>query len=146
LTNVYEWQQGVNGHVGKVSLISSGSAEESVSDVVISPSGRDVFFVTSQGLVPQDTDGQADVCDARVGGGFPQPAAPREPCSGDACQGPLTNPAPVLVPGSVSQAPGENLAHPTKAIPKKKLKPKVRKKKMSKRQGKVKHSSTRGGR
>ena len=60
--------------------------------------------------MPQDTDGLGDVYDARLHGGFPVAAVPRAPCSGDACQGPLTNPAPLLVPGSVAQAPGENLA------------------------------------
>ena len=67
---------------------------------MIDPSGRNIFFITSQGLVPQDTDGADDVYDARLGGGFPLPPAPVQPCAGDACQGPLTNPAPLLVPGS----------------------------------------------
>jgi len=54
--------------------------------------------------------------DARLGAGFPVAPAPRQPCvAGDSRQGPLTNPAPLLVPGSVSQAPGENLPPP--AIP-----------------------------
>jgi hypothetical protein len=57
-----------------------------------------------------------DLYDARIGAGFPAvPAAPEE-CSADACQGPLTNPAPLLVPGSVSQSPGENLTSPP-AVP-----------------------------
>ncbi len=100
LENAYEWDR------GRVSLVSTGSASGPVGQVVISSSGVDVFFTTTQGLVPQDTDGQQDVYDARLGGGFPVAAAERQPCSGDACQGPLTNPAPLLVPGSVSQAPG----------------------------------------
>ena len=103
--NAYEW------HESGVSLVSSGSS--AVEQVVISSSGRDVFFTTTEGLVPQDTDGQSDLYDARVGGGFPSAPSEPEPCSGDACQGPLTNPAPLLVPGSVSQAPGGNLAPPT---------------------------------
>ena len=49
----------------------TGSDQEAVNDVVISPSGSSVFFVTSQGLVPQDTDGLDDVYDARLGEGFP---------------------------------------------------------------------------
>jgi hypothetical protein len=112
LSNVYEWRQRPGGGEGVVSLVSTGSAEAPVKDVVISADGRNVFFVTTQGLVPQDTDGSADVYDARLEGGFPPPPAERRPCEGDACQGPLTNPAPLLVPGSVSQAPGENLAAP----------------------------------
>jgi hypothetical protein len=83
-----------------------------VEDVVISPDGSDIFFDTTQGLVPQDTDGAPDVYDARVDGGFPPEPGPIQPCSGDACQGPLTNPAPLLIPGSVVQVAGGNLAQP----------------------------------
>ncbi len=113
LENVYEWHQAPGENGGKVSLISSGSGSQPVKDAVISPDGRNVFFVTSQGLVGQDTDSAPDVYDARLGAGFPAQAAPPLECSGDACQGPLTNPAPLLVPGSVSQMPGENLPPPT---------------------------------
>jgi hypothetical protein len=120
LANVYEWHQQAGEGEGTVSLISSGSAEQSEGvgpgSVVISPSGNDIFFVTSQGLVPQDTDGAVDVYDARLHGGFPLSPAARQPCAGDACQGPLTNPAPLLVPGSVSQAPGANFAAPAATV------------------------------
>ena len=78
---------------------------------MISPSGNDVFFTTTQGLVAQDTDGEPDIYDARLEreSGFPPAPAPVKACAGDACQGPLTNPAPLLVPGSVSQAAGREL-------------------------------------
>jgi hypothetical protein len=112
LANVYEWHAGPGDSEGSVSLVSSGSGEPT-EDAVISPEGRDIFFVTSQGLVAQDTDGEADIYDARLGGGFPSLPVAAAPCEGDACQGPLTNPAPLLVPGSVSQAPGQNFAAPT---------------------------------
>lgn len=112
LTNVYEWHEVAGSGEGMISLVSSGSSDQSAKEVVISELGNDVFFKTAQGLVPQDTDGQSDVYDARLNGGFAQyPAAP-QPCAGDACQGPLTNPVPLLVPGSVSQAPGGNFAPP----------------------------------
>jgi hypothetical protein len=116
LTNIYEWHQEPGGE-GVVSLISSGSSETPDTSPVISPSGRDVFFVTNQGLVPGDTDGQADVYDARLDGGFRPVAAPVAACAGDACQGPLTNPAPLLVPGSVSQTPGGNFPAPAPPPP-----------------------------
>jgi hypothetical protein len=103
LSNAYEWFE------GGVSLVSGGSATRGVEKVLLSSSGHDVFFTTTQGLVPQDTDGQADVYDARLEGGFPPLPVETEPCSGDACQGPLMDPAPLLIPGSVPQAPGENL-------------------------------------
>jgi hypothetical protein len=115
LVNAYEWHERPGGGEGEVSLVSSGSDEEPVRSVVISPSGRDVFFTTVQGLVPQDTDGQTDVYDARLNGGFPPVPAEPEPCSGDACQGALTSPAPLLVPGSVVQAAGGNFAAPAPA-------------------------------
>lgn len=114
LTNVYEWHEQAGGG-GVVSLISTGSGEHPVNQVVISPSGNDIFFLTFQGLVAGDTDGAADIYDARLHGGFPTAAVAPAPCSGDACQGALTNPAPLLVPGSVAQAPGENLATPASA-------------------------------
>jgi hypothetical protein len=112
LANVYEWHEGPAGE-GSVSLISSGSGTQPVEKAVISPGGNDVFFITSQSLVSQDVDEAPDIYDARIGAGFPQAPAPAQACSGDACQGPLTNPAPLLVPGSVSQAPGGNFAAPT---------------------------------
>jgi hypothetical protein len=118
LRDLYEW------HDGGVSMISSGSATSRDAYATISASGRDVFFVTGQGLVPQDTDGQRDVYDARLGEGFPAEAAKPKACEGDACQGPLTNPAPLLVPGSVVQEPGQNLAAPAPAVAKAKAKSK----------------------
>jgi hypothetical protein len=116
LVDVYEWYEAPGASEGRVSLVSGGSATLPVTDAVIDPSGDNIFFVTAQGLVAQDTDGAPDLYDARTGAGFPVvPAAPEE-CSADACQGPLTNPAPLLVPGSVSQAPGENLT-PIPVVP-----------------------------
>ena len=113
LSNVYEWQIEPGWSEGRVSLVSTGSATEPIEHATISSSGDDIFFTTAQGLVPRDTDGVADVYDARLGGGFSPAEAGQEECSGDACQGPLTNPVPLLVPGSVSQAPGQNFTAPT---------------------------------
>jgi hypothetical protein len=129
--NVYEWHKGEGVNEGAVSLISSGTSVTDDTFVVISSSGRDIFFTTSQGLVPQDSDGETDIYDARVDGGFAAGPAEPQQCSGDACQGPLSNPAPLLIPGSVSQTPGEVVAAPTaadatKATSKPKNKKKVR--------------------
>lgn len=119
LPNVYEWREVSGQREGVVSIVSSGSAVEPDEAAVITPDGRDVVFETSAGLVPQDTDGALDVYDARMEGGFPESAAEREPCASDACKGPLMSPAPLLVPGSASQAAGENLPPPARATPKK---------------------------
>jgi hypothetical protein len=136
LTNAYEWHKEPGWSEGKVALVSTGSDEypvgeelggsHLVKEVMITPSGRDIFFLTTQGLVSQDTDGAEDVYDARLGEGFPSAPESTKECEGDACQDSLTNPAPLLVPGSAVQAPGENLAPPA-AEPKKKASPKCAK-------------------
>jgi hypothetical protein len=123
--DVYEWHEGGTG------LISSGLSESEDFLPTITPSGRDVFFATAAGLVPQDTEGDGDFYDARIGGGFAVPQAPQERCSGDACQGPLSTPGPLLVAGSVVQPPGGNLPI-TKTPAKHKRKPQKRRKKARK--------------
>jgi hypothetical protein len=139
LPNVYEWDEGA------VSLISGGTASSPVFDVVISPSGDDVFFVTTQGLAPQDTDGASDVYDLHSctpsAPCFPAQPEKEGQCGAEGCQGPLTNPAPMLVPGSVSQAPGDNVPTPAKAVQKAKSKPKKKAKK--KKRGHVRHRKAR---
>lgn len=128
LSNIYEW------HDGTVSLVSSGVASGPEGDpthqsVIITPSGRDIFFTSSQGLVPEDADGVNDVYDARLGIGFPEAPDGRRPCEDGGCQGPLMSPAPLLVPGSVSQVPGENL------VPKVAMRAKAKKRKVKRRPG-----------
>jgi hypothetical protein len=104
LENAYEWHQS-GTDPSTVSLISTGDSVEPVRDAVISESGRDAFFVTGQGLVPGDTDGAADVYDARIGGGFPAPPAPAKPCEDEGCLSALTTPAPILIAATQTQAP-----------------------------------------
>jgi hypothetical protein len=109
LTNVYEWDKQPGWSEGRVSLVSSGSASDPVEDAVITPEGNDIFFVTSQSLVAADTDSLDDVYDARLDGGFAAQPTPSQQCSSDACQGALTAPAPLVIPDSVAQEPGENV-------------------------------------
>lgn len=103
-------------HEGRVSLISSGGpsgdgAFIGVNDdaalgttgtvqALISPSGRDVYFTTTASLVPGDIDGQVDIYDARVNGGFDQSTP--STCSGEACQSSPAAPPPVAQPTSTS--------------------------------------------
>lgn len=109
--NIYEYRE------GEVFLISPGDEAAPLGTVDIPPrllgtdeSGRDVFFFTSDSLVPQDVDTQASWYDAREGGGFPAPVAPPA-CVGDTCQGPLSAPTPAPSAGSTGVAEG-NLAPP----------------------------------
>jgi len=78
--DVYEWENGTR------SLISDGTSQTGAVLGGTTPSGNDVFITTMAPLVPQDTDGYDDIYDARVGGGFPVPAAP----GSSACGSPET--------------------------------------------------------
>ncbi|MGH2903803.1 MAG: hypothetical protein ACRDK7_09515 [Solirubrobacteraceae bacterium] len=110
--NVYEY------HDGNVYLISDGQdrslvhtyEESAVRLVGTDSSGKDVFFTTSDPLVPRDTDTGQDVYDARVDGGFPSPATTE--CEGDGCQGTLSTPPSLPVGGSALQPGGGNLTPP----------------------------------
>lgn len=116
LINAYEWHIEPGWSEGKVSLISTGSDAEGVgarrNEVAITPSGRDIFFMTTEGLLPQDDDNVKDIYDARLGEGFVEGNAHEEECEGEGCFGPLTNPAPLLAAGSTTQTPGETLPQP----------------------------------
>ena len=85
--DVYEYE---NGHDY---LISTGTSDSFSTFLDASASGNDVFFVTRDQLVPQDTDGENDLYDARVDGGFPAPS-PVPPCTGDGCRSGTTPPPP----------------------------------------------------
>jgi len=80
----------------------------------IDASGEDVFFETTDGLVPQDVDSQVSWYDARVQGGFPAPSALVE-CQGSACRAGRPTP-PSLSPPLAPPAANENLATPS-AVP-----------------------------
>jgi hypothetical protein len=83
--NVYEW------HDGDVYLISDGTdSGEGAGLIGMDASGANIFFVTADKLVGQDTDEDYDVYDARIDGGFPKPT-PEASCSGEVCQGPLSS-------------------------------------------------------
>ena len=106
--DVYEWEAyGTSSPDGStscaeregcVSLITTGEDPTDSYFLDSSPDGSNVFFGTHAKLVPQDTDEQGDLYDARIDGGFPPPS-PHPPCEGDACQ---TPPSPPLAPVKMS--------------------------------------------
>jgi Tol biopolymer transport system component len=136
VNDIYEWQEEVTGR--SLALISSGSSvfftnpsvplEFSEPNVLfaVTPSGSDVIFRTSDALVPAAGSGGAEgVYDARVGGGFAQPA-PR--CLGQACgeagetatAPALTSPASRVFEGKGNVKPGRKkrcprVRHPRRA-------------------------------
>lgn len=110
--DVYEW------HEGRISLIGSGSDHYPSfflgESPYVEPDGEkveagNVFFGTHAQLVPQDTDTDGDLYDARIGGGFPPPGAATAVCEGDACDNPP--PAPIdSTPVSLTFSGPGNLA------------------------------------
>jgi hypothetical protein len=111
--DVYEWQRAASRSEceaagaevfsasagGCLTLISSGTSPLDSELIDASATGSDVFFMTGADLVPRD-EGQFDMYDARVGGGFPEAARP-QPCQGEGCQAAPPPPgAPALGSGA----------------------------------------------
>lgn len=86
---------------GNVHLLSSGTDPSDSYFLDASADGHDVYFVTRQQLVGWDTDAAYDLYDARIGGGFPEPAS-SPGCAADACQGPGAAPSAPPVLGSAA--------------------------------------------
>ena len=143
-TDVYEWRKsGVDGCApvqGCLALISSGTGGLRNMLVGIADEGRDVFFATHSQLVPQDTDAQGDVYDARIDGGFPPPAPRPVECEGDACSTPFAAPSEVTPSSSTFQGAG-NL--PPAALPVVKAKPATKPKKGKAKKRKAERKSKR---
>jgi hypothetical protein len=71
---------------GEPHLLSSGESPKPSYFLDASADGSDAFISTTEPLSRWDVDGSRDIYDARVGGGFPEPAPPPPSCQGDACQ------------------------------------------------------------
>jgi hypothetical protein len=116
--NIYEY------HEGHVSLISDGKDTTHESFVPgIYPvellgsdaTGANVFFMTFDALVPQDTDTQRDIYDARIEGGVPVSVSPSS-CEGEACQGAPAAPPVFGAPSSSTfSGPGNPATSPPAA-------------------------------
>ena len=112
-TDVYEYED------GHLYLISSGSSSNASEFGDASESGDNVFFDTTQALLPQDTqEGMEAIYDARVEGGFPA-AVTLPPCTtADACRVPVPPlPAVFGTPPSATFDGIGNLAPPVEAKP-----------------------------
>jgi hypothetical protein len=95
--DVYEYE---NGHLH---LISTGTSSRQSAFIDASENGNDVFFITRQRLVPQDSEEEARVIyDARVEGGFPVPVSPPACTTADACRAPVS-PQPSIYGAPSSQ-------------------------------------------
>jgi hypothetical protein len=86
--DVYEYEGGSDY------LISGGGSGGPSRFDDATPEGSDVFFTSSEDLVGGVAAGQTKIYDARVGGGFPEPAV-AQACAGEGCKGASTT-EPVL--------------------------------------------------
>jgi hypothetical protein len=111
--DVYEWRAGEG-----VALVSGGTDPAGAQLGDVSRDGTDVFFTTRDALLRADDDDDADLYDARRGGGFPDEAPPKGAgdCVGDGCQGapPVTAPLPSVATVTFA-GPGD--ATPDASIP-----------------------------
>ncbi|MDW5593213.1 hypothetical protein VSS74_02610 [Conexibacter stalactiti] len=99
--DVYGWRDGT------VSLISSGTLDRYSELAGVSRDGT-VFFRDADRLLPWIVDDHVKVYSARVGGGFPAPAAQQPTCAGDDCQGaPVAQPAPPPAGSAADSGPGD---------------------------------------
>jgi hypothetical protein len=106
--DVYEWE---NGHIYLISsgqggeYGTSGNSSGGISTLGstlagANSNGDEVFFTTTDRLVPQDEEDSRAIYDARVDGGFPY-TPPGHGCDSGQCQGPQTL-APVFAPPASS--------------------------------------------
>jgi hypothetical protein len=102
--DVYEWE-GDAPH-----LISGGESEAPAVFTDATPNGSNVFFTTSQSLIPSDQDEITDMYDARENGGFPAPPAP-------ACAIEAACPGAVAAPPTVGGAPASATVSGTEGPP-----------------------------
>jgi hypothetical protein len=127
--DVYEWED------GEVHLISSGESDVRSVFADASESGSDVFFTTSQALVPEDQDEITDLYDAREGGGFPVPPI-RANCESSAeCQDAVPTPTALGIPPSATFSGAGNLLSSSPSVsvlPKGATKPLTRAEKLAK--------------
>jgi hypothetical protein len=115
-------------------LLSSCTSEADSYFLDASESGEDVFFATAQRLAARDEDTAYDIYDARVNGGFQEPAQVAPGCStSEGCRPAVPLTAAVLAPGSNTfVGPGNSVSSVPPAAVKPKTAAQLRAKKLAK--------------
>lgn len=110
LVTLYEWS---HGQVFKIATELPEQADERgaeletphIAFVGANADGTDLYLASPQTLTWEDGDGRFSVYDARIGGGFPEPAPPPKPCEpGKEGQGSCEGAASPAPPSSATPA------------------------------------------
>jgi hypothetical protein len=98
--DVYAWREGAE------ELVSTGRGEQPSTFGDSTPDGSNVFFLTKQQLVKQDTDESTDVYDDRELGGLASqwPPETEAACKGEGCRGASSSPPAGLPQGAATVA------------------------------------------
>ncbi len=115
-TNVYEYSDGAVYLISGGNDTSSYTGQPTLALLGTDPSGRDVFFMTSSQLVPEDGETQMVLYDAREEGGFPA-KTPSPGCADEACRGTSGTLPQFSMAGSANQAGGGNFVPTTSPPP-----------------------------
>ncbi|MGH9917398.1 MAG: hypothetical protein ACRD6W_00785, partial [Nitrososphaerales archaeon] len=121
IENVYEYEPAEIGAcrsgAGCIGLISSGKSEHESVFLDASETGEDVFFLTAEKLVSQDTDTNFDVYDASIcGSSCPASASVTAECHGETCQGAAEAPPALPAPARLSFSGSGNVILPKQAV------------------------------
>jgi hypothetical protein len=110
--DVYEYED------GQLHLISGGTAAGNSILLETSEDGRDVFFLTRQRLLAQDTNEEAlAIYDARVNGGFTELVSPPACTTPEGCRAaPAPQPTTFGAPASQTFSGAGNLAPPPPTV------------------------------
>jgi len=146
-SDVYEWRaQGVHGCAqlaGCLSLISNGRGGFMTILLGAADEGRDVFLYTREELSLKDSGSEANIFDAREGGGESPPPPSSLECEGDSCAtppaAPLDSTPSSMTFSGVGNAVGSPVSKPAQK-PNKPKKPKP-KSKSTKHKGKRKNGA-----
>jgi hypothetical protein len=104
--DVYEW------HNGETSLIAGSDGVRRSVLIGTTPSGDDVFVISTEALTPADeSGGEEDIFDVRVDGGYPLPAKAPECGSNETCKDAGTT-ASTASPASLAPGLVGNIAPP----------------------------------
>jgi hypothetical protein len=110
MLNVYAYEH------GQQYLLSSGTSRTNSYFLDASPDGGNAFFATAQPLLHSDGDSAYDIYDARVNGGFPEPAGPPPQCQNEGCRAPATVTSAFSTPSSVTFSGPGDVASPAPQV------------------------------